>query len=252
MRPDLIYFKEIILNDNSKFNLDFPDEEFAQEIHFLTNRDYYVATLNCNLILKEYINDKKRLVGELSKKSRLLIEKDPAYQNQIGYLISEISGIFDMKNVAPLTYHFILHPNILYNYCHYYKFYDTVEKKIRALQIYSPFSHLTGNGFKFKRIIGQDKKDTVTIRLFNDFTKVQNVFMHNFNNSWVYGKNIYRDINLMFTYDTNNKQWFETNPKLLLEATYFATKEKGLFNAEKFFKQFYGIEKRERFCCWNS
>ena len=92
MRPDFIYFKEIILNDNNKFTLDFSDEEFVQEIHFLTNRDYYVTSLNCNLILKEYINDEKRLVEELSKKRRLLIEKGPAYQNDIGYLISEISS----------------------------------------------------------------------------------------------------------------------------------------------------------------
>ena len=39
----------------------------------------------------------------------------------------------------------------------------------------------------------------------------------------------------MFTYDTNNKQWYGTAPKLLLEATYFATKEKGHFNAVNFF-----------------
>ena len=83
------------------------------------------------MILKEYINDKKRLVEELSKRSRLLIEKGPAYQNNIGYLISEISIIFDTQNVAPLTYHFILHPKILYDCCYYYKFYDTVEKKLQ-------------------------------------------------------------------------------------------------------------------------
>ena len=48
----------------------------------------------------------------------------------------------------------------------------------------------------------------------------------------------------MFTYDTDNKQWHGTNPNLLLEATYFATKEKGCFNAVKLFKQFYRIEKK--------
>ena len=52
MRPDFICFKEIILNDNSKFTLDFSDEEFVKEIHFLTNRDYYITSLSCNLILK--------------------------------------------------------------------------------------------------------------------------------------------------------------------------------------------------------
>ena len=46
-------------NDNSKFNLDFSDEEFVQEIEFLSNNDYYIASLNCNLIVKEHIDDKK-------------------------------------------------------------------------------------------------------------------------------------------------------------------------------------------------
>ena len=50
----------------------------------------------------------------------------------------------------------------------------------------------------------------MTIRLFDDYTKIQNVFMHNFNKRWLYGNNIYRDINLIFTYDTNNKQWYGT------------------------------------------
>ena len=46
-------------NGNSKFNLDFSDEEFVQEIEFLSNNDYYIASLNCNLIVKEHIDDKK-------------------------------------------------------------------------------------------------------------------------------------------------------------------------------------------------
>ena len=47
-------------NGNSKFNLDFSDEEFVQEIEFLSNNDYYIASLNCNLIVKEHIDDKKK------------------------------------------------------------------------------------------------------------------------------------------------------------------------------------------------
>ena len=244
MRPDFIYFKEIILNDNNKFTLDFSDEEFVQEIHFLTNRDYYVTSLNCNLILKEYINDEKRLVEELSKKRRLLIEKGPAYQNDIGYLISEISSIFDIKNVAPLTYHFTLHPKILYNYCYYYKFYDTVRKKLEIAKSILHFHILKIMVLNLKGSLVKVKKDTVTIRLFDHYAKIQNVFTHNFDNSWLYENDIHRDINLMFTYDTNNKQWYGTNPNLLLEGTYFATKEKGHFNAIKFFKQFYRIKKK--------
>ena len=41
-------------NGNNKFNL-----EFVQEIEFLSNNEYYIASLNCNLIVKEHIDDKK-------------------------------------------------------------------------------------------------------------------------------------------------------------------------------------------------
>ena len=166
-----------------------------------------------------------------------MLEKGPAYQTDTVYLVSEISSIFDIKNVAPLSYHFILDPKILDDNCYYYKFYDTIEKKIKDCKIYSPFSHFKGNGFEFKRIIGQEKKDTVTIRLFDDYTKIQNVFTHYFNNRWLYGNSIYRDINIMFTCDRLDKQWYGTNPNLLIEAIYFARKNKQHFNAVKILKQ---------------
>ena len=113
-----------------------------------------------------------------------------------------------------------------------------LKKKIKDCKIYSPFSHFKGNGFEFKRIIGQEKKDTVTIRLFDDYTKIQNVFTHDFNNRWLYGNSIYRDMNIMFTCDRLDKQWYGTNPNLLIEAIYFARKNKQHFNAVKILKQF--------------
>ena len=62
MNPDFIYFKEIALDDNNKFVLDFSDEEFIQKINFNKNFNYYIASLDCNLILKEYIKkDKKKM-----------------------------------------------------------------------------------------------------------------------------------------------------------------------------------------------
>ena len=51
MNPDFIYFKELALDDN-KFVLDFSDEEFIQKINFNKNFNYYIASLDCNLILK--------------------------------------------------------------------------------------------------------------------------------------------------------------------------------------------------------
>ena len=74
MNPNFIYFKEIALDDNNKFVLDFSDEEFIQKINFNKNFNYYIASLDCNLILKEHIKkDNKKEIEELSQKSRLLL-----------------------------------------------------------------------------------------------------------------------------------------------------------------------------------
>ena len=65
MKPNFIYFKEIPFNDNNKFVLDFSDEEFLKKVYFYNNINYYIASLDCNLILKEKI--KKDLKNFLKK-----------------------------------------------------------------------------------------------------------------------------------------------------------------------------------------
>ena len=42
MRPDFIYFKELVLGENNKFSLDFPNEAFVQEVDFLSKNEYYI------------------------------------------------------------------------------------------------------------------------------------------------------------------------------------------------------------------
>ena len=151
------------------------------------------------MILKEYINDKKRLFEELSKKSRLLTEKGPAYQNNIGYLISIIS------NILYFTQKFFMIIVIIINSM------TLLEKKMEIAKFILHFHILKVTALNLKGLLVKiKKKDAVTIRLFDDYTKIQNVFMHNFNKRCLYGNNIYRDINLIFTYDTNNKQWYGT------------------------------------------
>ena len=59
MNPAFICCKESILNDDNKFVLDFSDEEFVHEVNFLNNLNYYISSLNCNLILKNIANDHK-------------------------------------------------------------------------------------------------------------------------------------------------------------------------------------------------
>ena len=67
MKPSFIYFKEIQFNDNNKFVLDFSDEEFVQKVYFDKNINYYIASLDCNLILKEEIKKDKKKISPLIK-----------------------------------------------------------------------------------------------------------------------------------------------------------------------------------------
>ena len=113
MNPDFTYFKEIPFGENNKFTLDFSNKEFVQQLSFLKNQDHY-SSLDCHLILKEskqfnYKDKKKKEIKELSKKSRLLLEKGPAYQNDIDWMTLPIAGYFNFPGFG-LTYSFILYP----------------------------------------------------------------------------------------------------------------------------------------------
>ena len=52
MKPVFIYFGKILFGNNNKFVLDFSDDEFVQKVDFEKNVNYYIASLDCNLILK--------------------------------------------------------------------------------------------------------------------------------------------------------------------------------------------------------
>ena len=69
MRPGFINFKELALDDDNKFTLDFSDQEFVQEIDFLSNNDCYITSLDCKLKVKNHIHDdkKKKLKNYLKK-----------------------------------------------------------------------------------------------------------------------------------------------------------------------------------------
>ena len=73
MNPDFIYFKEIALDDNNKFVLDFSDEEFIQKIYFNKNFNYDLASLDYNLILKKCIKKDKK------KRNRRIISKKQTF-----------------------------------------------------------------------------------------------------------------------------------------------------------------------------
>ena len=206
--------------------LDFSDEEFAQRVYFSKKTDYDIASLDWNLILKEEIKkDRKKSIEELSQKSRILLEKGLAYQNDIGWLTSAIAPYYNFSGFG-VTYNFITYPNIIDENCYNYKFYDTVDKKIKDCKIYSLFSHFKGNGFEFQRIIGPKKNDTVSVSLFDNNKKIKTTFIHNFKEINYYANIIYRDRNYLFMKDSKTGKWYGTSENSFHEANIMQLKWK--------------------------
>ena len=79
MEPIFMYFKEIVLDKNNKFMLDFSQTNQICKVHFSPKKHYFITSMNCNLDIQEDIkNSAFDEIKELSEKSRLLLEKGPA------------------------------------------------------------------------------------------------------------------------------------------------------------------------------
>ena len=134
------------------------------------------------------------MIEKLSAKSRLLLQKGGAYQNDIGWLTPATAGCYNFPGLG-VTYNFVTYPKLIDKCSYKYKFYNTKTKKTTNCKIYSPFLHFKGNRFEFKRIIGPKKIDAVTVGLFDDNKKLKTVFIHNFKEIKYYTNIIYRDRN---------------------------------------------------------
>ena len=126
MRPVLIYFREMPLQETSKFTLDFSDQGHVQPIDFLSKETDYIAPLNCKLTIKEYIHEDGK-VKKLSEKSRLLLEKGPSYLFDIDNVVLKSACYL---KTADNIYKFILNSEIVDQNSYKYKFWDTKEKKL--------------------------------------------------------------------------------------------------------------------------
>ena len=77
MKPGFIYFKEIALGDDNKFTLDFSNQEFVQEIDFLSNNDYYITSLDCKLKVKIiFMMIRKKKLKNYLKKADFYLKKE--------------------------------------------------------------------------------------------------------------------------------------------------------------------------------
>ena len=132
MTSVFIYFKEAMLDDSNRFTLDFSDGINVCQILFSPKKDYYVTSMNCDLNLLRDFNAHEDILDDikkLSEKSRALLEKSLAYQNEIHniHLLLGVQGTV-MKQ---LTFLFWLPNAQIYKFCYNYKFYDVKGKRVR-------------------------------------------------------------------------------------------------------------------------
>ena len=57
MEPIFFYLKETPFKANDKFMLDFSNTELVYQINFSTENDYYITTMNCNLVIANNYGD---------------------------------------------------------------------------------------------------------------------------------------------------------------------------------------------------
>ena len=125
------------------------------------------------------------------------------------------------KNIDK-TYQFKLWPNITHQDSYKYKFWNAVEKKNRDRQIYSPFSLFIWKGFTFERVI--IKGLNLTVRVNENQTRIESFFLHRSpsgdtkNIKFALGRSHYRNMNLYFVYDIQNKQWSSSGTNFFNEA----------------------------------
>ena len=126
MRPMLIYFRETHLGENNKFTLDFLDQQFVQEIQFLSENKYYITSLNCKLKLKKYIDEDEK-IKKLSEKSKLLRKKGATYLCDIDYLMLQSEWFIKTTNNI---YKFKQDRKIINTYSYKYKFWIQQKKQL--------------------------------------------------------------------------------------------------------------------------
>ena len=150
----------------------------------------------------------------------MLLEKGPAYQNDITEITYHIrgNGIESFRK----KFKFHLPQAIMDLSCWYYEYYDLIEKK-KPCKMYLPYSHFHSRGFTFvydknnKYHVGFNETDHLLISAFIH-DKKHNVDIY------------YRDLNVILTFDyIKSLQWFGTSSTIIYNAmNEIITNEKNL------------------------
>ena len=133
MNPIFIYHNEAKLKKNNKFTIDFLDNNFVHLVNFSPKNQYYICSLSCNVnkSSKIYQATKKKHVDDLSQKSRELLTKGASYQNNIGYLTSELTDNFYFPQISPQRYNLVLDSKVIDDNSFKYRFFVTVDKRMK-------------------------------------------------------------------------------------------------------------------------
>ena len=120
--------------------LDFLQTEVLYQIRFFTEKDYYITSMNCNLIIHndyEHVSDG---IKQHSKKSNLLLGKGPdcffktdeENPNIKFYSFGQLK-----RKGKPMLYQ--KDPQNIEYYLYKYKFFDVKTNTIKDGKIFSPY-----------------------------------------------------------------------------------------------------------------
>ena len=147
VEPIYFYFKETPLDTKNNFTLDFSNTELVYQINFSPKNDYYITTMNFNLIIANDCGDVTQDIKDPSEKSRLLLAKGPAYQFKLAfvYLLFYYPGLNRKTKVLG----FLSYKENMEFFSYKYKFYDVVGNQIRNCKNFSPLSQFKYSRFEF-------------------------------------------------------------------------------------------------------
>ena len=146
MEPIFFYFKETQFGGNNTFTLDISNTELINQINFSIENNYYITTMNCNLVIANDYGGLLDDIKKLSTKSRLLLEKGAAYQFDL--LLVELALSFpgmekETENKSKLN--LLSYQENVDLFSSKYKFYDITDCKI-----FSPYTQFKNKGFEFE------------------------------------------------------------------------------------------------------
>ena len=220
MNPVLIYQNETKFDFNNKFTIEFVDNNIETFVNFFSNRQYYIASLNCNVIKKNKtkttFESSEENVKKLSTISRELLSKGASFKNDIDYVITELLKRYDLTDIAPQKYKLVLDSKTINDNCYSYQFYDVEEQRLKFAKIYSPFTHFK-KGFIFKGENDPNKENQIVIQLINN-SEIKFSFYQIPNRKNIIERNLYRDYNVKIYKNPRTSEFYISNPAIFLWA----------------------------------